>query len=140
LLGVFTILSPLKIKRNKESCIDCNLCAKACPSFIKVDKVSTVISDECSTCMSCVDVCPVENTLELKPIVGSQRFSKKWLAAAIVTIYFTIISVGMISGYWQNNVKKEEYLRLYEQKNSIDHIRSSSDVQKLNKRAKQFRN
>ncbi len=137
LLGVFTIFSPLKIKRNKESCIDCNLCAKACPSFIKVDKVSTVISDECSTCMSCVDVCPVENTLELKPVIGKKKFSKKWLAAAIVAIYFAIISVGMISGYWQNDVKKEEYLRLYEQKGSIDHIRSSSDVQKLNKRATQ---
>jgi hypothetical protein len=87
--------------------------------------------------MSCVDVCPVENTLELKPVVGKKKFSKKWLAAAIVTIYFTIISVGMISGYWQNDVKKEEYLRLYDQKGSIDHIRSSSDVQKLNKRASQ---
>jgi NAD-dependent dihydropyrimidine dehydrogenase PreA subunit len=137
LLGIFTILSPLKIKRNKESCIDCNLCSKACPSFIKVNKVSTVISDECSTCMSCVDVCPVENTLDLKPILGKKKFSKKWIAAAIVTIYFAIISAGMISGYWQNDVNKEEYLRLYEQKGSIDHIRSSSDVQKLNKRASQ---
>ena len=135
LLGVFAILSPLKIKRNKDSCIDCNLCAKACPSFVKVDKVNTVISDECSTCMSCVDVCPVENTLELKPVFGKKKFSKKWLAAAIVTIYFSIISVGILSGYWQNDVKKEEYLRLYDQKSSIDHIKGTSDVQQLNKNA-----
>jgi polyferredoxin len=136
LLGFFTLLSPLKIKRNKESCIDCNLCAKACPSFIKVDKIKTVISDECSTCMSCVDVCPVENTLGLKPIVGKNKVSKKWIAVGIIGIFFLILSIGMISGNWQNDVSKEEYLHLYKNKSSIGHIRSSSDVQKLNKEAK----
>lgn len=135
LLGVFSLLSPLKIKRNKESCIDCNLCAKACPSFIKVDKMKTVFSDECTTCMSCVDVCPVKNTLELKPVVTKRRFPKKWIAAGVLGIYFLIVSAGMITGYWQNDVSREEYLYLFKQKNKIDHVRSSSDVQKLNRDA-----
>ncbi|MCB9249638.1 MAG: 4Fe-4S binding protein [Ignavibacteriales bacterium] len=135
LLGFFSLLSPLKIKRNKESCIDCNLCAKACPSFIKVDKVSTVFSDECSTCMSCVDVCPVENTLELKPVLGKNRFPKKWIAAGILGIYFLILSVGIFSGNWQNKVSKEEYLELYKDINSIGHIRSSNDIDRLNQEA-----
>lgn len=135
LLGIFSLLSPLKIKRSKESCIDCNLCAKACPSFIKVDKVSTVFSDECSTCMSCVDACPVKNTLELKPVIGKNKIPKKWIALGVVGIYFLIISIGMISGYWQNDISKEQYLNLYNQKNSIDHIRSSEDVKKLNTEA-----
>ena len=87
LLGIFSLLSPLKIKRNKESCIDCNLCAKACPSFIKVDKVSTVISDECSTCMSCVDACPVKNTLELKPILVIKNSLKN--GSLLVLLEFT---------------------------------------------------
>ncbi len=43
LLGMFNFLSPNKIKRNPVSCIDCGLCAKACPSNIKVDKVKTVL-------------------------------------------------------------------------------------------------
>lgn len=135
LLGIFSLLSPLKIKRNKESCIDCNLCAKACPSFIKVYKVTTVFSDECSTCMSCVDACPVEDTLDLKPVIGNKKFSKKWIAAGVVGIYFIIISIGMISGYWQNDISKDQYIKLYKQKNSIDHIRSSEDVKKLNREA-----
>lgn len=140
LLGIFSLLSPLKIKRNKVSCIDCSLCTKACPSFIKVDKVKTVISDECSTCMSCVDACPVANTLELKPVLSKKRFSKKWIAFGVLSIYFIIISIGMISGYWQNKVSKEEYINLFKQKGSIDHIRSSEDVKKLNKEASSFKN
>src|SRR4030065_2270711 len=42
LLGIVSLLSPLKVKRNSSTCIDCNLCVKACPSNIKVDKMKTV--------------------------------------------------------------------------------------------------
>ncbi|MBK7104754.1 MAG: 4Fe-4S binding protein [Ignavibacteriae bacterium] len=132
LLGFISLFSPNKIVRNKQSCIDCNLCAKACPSFIKVDKVKTVISDECTTCMSCVDVCPVKDTLELKSIYTKKKVSKKVIAIGVVAIYFAIITIGMISGNWQNEIPKEKYLKLYQQKNSIDHIRSSEDIKELN--------
>ena len=46
LLGIIGLLSLTKIKRNPSSCIDCGKCAKVCPSFIKVDKVHTVLPDE----------------------------------------------------------------------------------------------
>ncbi len=138
LLGFLTLLSPSKIKRNKESCIDCNLCAQACPSFIKVDKVETVFSDECSTCLSCVDACPVENTLEIKSIYSKKKISKKTVAIGIVGIYFLIIIVGMISGNWQNNISQKEYLMRYKNINSLDHIKSSDDVKKFNKEAEKY--
>ena len=128
-------MSPLKIKRNKESCIDCNLCAKACPSFIKVDKVNTVLSDECTTCLNCLDACPVKNTLEINLVASSKKVSKKLIVAAVAGIYFLIISIGMLTGNWENNIKKEEYLHLFEEKNSIGHIRSSDDIERLNKHA-----
>jgi hypothetical protein len=43
----------------------------------------------------------------------------------------------MLTGNWQNNVEKKEYLKLFKQKNAINHIRSSSDVEKLNQKAAQ---
>ena len=135
IIGYFLILRPFKIIRKKESFIDLHLFKKACPSFIKVDKVNTVISDECSTCLSCVDVCPIKNTLEVKSVVSNRKISKKFIAAGIVVIYFIIITIGMISGNWQNNIDKEEYLNLFERKNKIGHIRSSDDINNLNKRA-----
>ena len=39
LLGLASWLSPMKIRRNPEPCIDCAKCAKACPSALPVDKL-----------------------------------------------------------------------------------------------------
>ena len=135
LLGISSLFSATKIKRNSDTCIDCSLCNKACPSFIKVDKVKTVFSDECSSCLSCVDACPVKNTLEVKSIFGKKKISKKYVAIGILVLYFLIIGVGMVSGYWKNDITKEEYLKLHKERNNIGHIRSSEDIKKLNKEA-----
>ena len=132
LLGIVSLLSPTKIKRNPVSCIDCGLCAKVCPSTIKVDKVTTVVSDECSTCLSCVDACPVADTLELKTVVGNNRVSKKTVAIGVVLIYVIIVGLGIVTGHWHNNISKEKYLQAYKEINSIGNPRSTEEIEKLN--------
>ncbi|MCF7801220.1 MAG: 4Fe-4S binding protein [Candidatus Marinimicrobia bacterium] len=112
LLGVTSLLSPNKIKRNPVSCIDCGLCAKACPSNIKVDKVQTVLSDECHTCMSCVDACPVADTLDLTLVGTKKRWQPRWVAIGIVVLFMSITGAAMVSGYWQNQVTMEQYQQL----------------------------
>ncbi len=121
LLGIFSLFSFIRIKRNEKTCIDCELCAKACPHHIKVDKVKTVVSDECTSCMQCLDVCPVADTLELRTLVGDKKINKKYVGIIILIIYFTITSIGLISGKWQNNVPKETYIELYKNINSYEH-------------------
>src|SRR4029077_14066630 len=37
LLGLASLLSPLRIRRSVPACIDCARCAKACPSALPVD-------------------------------------------------------------------------------------------------------
>ncbi|MFA7229322.1 MAG: 4Fe-4S binding protein [Melioribacteraceae bacterium] len=133
LLGITGILSPNKIKRNAASCIDCGLCAKACPSFIKVDKVITVRSDECTSCLNCVDVCPVEDTLDVKNIFGRKKVSKKIIAAGIVLIFIAITGIGVLSGNWHNKISKEEYLLIHKQRDAIGHPTSTSDIEELNR-------
>lgn len=133
LLGLVSLFSPNKIKRNTISCIDCGLCAKICPSLIKVDKVKTVISDECSTCMNCVDICPVADTLQLETIYPKRKINKKFIAVAIVLIYFFVIGIGYITGNWQNNISKKEYLELYKNIDHLDHFSSTEDVRNFNK-------
>lgn len=133
LLGIGSLLSPNKIKRDPVSCIDCGLCNKACPSFIKVDSVKTVWSDECSTCMSCVDACPVEDTLQLRTQVGKSKINKKYIALGVVGIYLLVIALGVVTGNWQNEVTKEQYTIHQKNIESLGHPRSTADIEKLNK-------
>ncbi len=118
-LGWTSLLSVVRIRRKKETCIDCGLCARVCPSFIKVDKVKTVFSDECIGCMQCVDACPVKNTLELQ--VGRRAIPKRLVAAAIVILFLAGTGLGMITENWQNRVSKEVYLEHYQNHNQYGH-------------------
>lgn len=133
LLGLISFLSPLKIKRNTTSCIDCGLCAKACPSFIKVDKVISVRSDECSMCLNCVDVCPVANTLEVKTKLTNRKISKKVVALGIIIIYIAITGIGIITGNWHNKISKEEYIIFHKNIDKFGHPTSTKAIDELNK-------
>lgn len=79
----------LKINRNVESCIDCNLCSRACHQGIDVANLTTVNQADCNLCNDCLHVCPVENTLTLS---GKRR---KWLTPSLVVLFVT---AGVIIG------------------------------------------
>lgn len=133
LLGVISFFSPHKIKRNPVSCIDCGLCAKACPSAIKVDKVITVYSDECNSCLSCVDACPVEDTLMMQPVYTKKKLSKKYIGFGVVIVFLTVTGIGMFTGHWQNNITKEEYLVHYKMMGSYGHPMGTAEVKEFDK-------
>lgn len=88
LMGVVSLLSPFKIRRNAESCIDCGKCAKNCPSRIPVDKLIQVRTVECTGCMTCVESCPVASTLTFslqKPAANKKAFALSgWLMTLLV--------------------------------------------------------
>ncbi|MFA7361982.1 MAG: 4Fe-4S binding protein [Candidatus Kapaibacterium sp.] len=132
LLGIFSLISPNKIKRNTDSCIDCKLCTKACPSSINVHKIKTVISDECTSCMNCVDVCPVKDTLDLKNVVVKKTINRKWVAVGVVGIFMLITGIGIVTGYWQNNVSKEEYLFHHKNIDDLGHPTDSKSIKQMN--------
>jgi polyferredoxin len=112
LLGFIGLLSPFRITRNAESCIDCAKCSKVCPNSIAVDRLRVVMSDECTSCLACVDACPVKNTLQLKASRKSS-FSWKpaWVAAAVVGTFMLITGIGMLTGNWHSSVSEEEFSR-----------------------------
>ncbi|RKX26702.1 MAG: ferredoxin [Candidatus Zixiibacteriota bacterium] len=137
LLGIASLLSPHKIKRNVSNCTDCGLCAKVCPSSIKIDKVKTVISDECTACLSCVEECPEENTLELKLVTTERAVSRKQVAIGVVGLFMLITGMAMLTANWQNRITIEEYLQYHKNYNSYGHLTSGDDIRELNRETEQ---
>ena len=88
---------------------------------------------KCTVCGTCVDVCPVENTLQLETIGTGRKISKKFVAVGIVSLFMIITGFGIVTGNWQNDLSKEKYLILYEDINSFGHPTSTESVKRFNK-------
>ena len=115
LLGVLSWLSPLKITRQKSTCIDCELCTKVCPASVKVHKATRVWSDECMSCLECVEVCPVKNTLDLRTHRGKAPVSNWIFAGLVVGVFVAVTGLAMLTGHWQNGISRDEYARRFQQ-------------------------
>lgn len=120
LMGFFGALSPLRIRRRPDPCIDCAKCAKACPSMLPVDKLVQIRSVECTGCMECVAVCPAEGALQLA--ITPQRTVSPWAVAAGVAILF-LGTVGWAkwAGHWETAIPAPVYDRLIPEANGLTH-------------------
>jgi polyferredoxin len=127
LLGMLSWLSPFKIRRNNDTCIDCEKCTKVCPARIKVHSAGTVRSDECHACLQCVDVCPVIDTLYLSSITKKNRLSPKVYGLVLLLIFALGTTAARIGGVWQNTISGAEYRYHIEHMNDpeYNHIRGN---------------
>ena len=121
LFGLFSKLSPLRIKREAELCIDCAKCSKACPSALAVDKLITINSAECTGCMRCVTSCPAEGALHLS-MAGSKRRVPTWAVAVLVgAIFLGIAGYARMTGHWYTNLPQSVYQSLVPRANEFSH-------------------
>ena len=110
LLGVLSFLSILKVRRNEDTCTNCQKCTRSCPVDIKVHKTACVLSDECHACLKCVAVCPERDTLYISA-TRSNGAVKPLAYALIVCMLFAGGSlVGRLTGKWQTTISNYEYL------------------------------
>ncbi|MBW2132242.1 MAG: 4Fe-4S binding protein [Deltaproteobacteria bacterium] len=110
LLGIVSVFSVTRIRREASTCTDCRKCAKVCPSDISVHRLRSVGSDECHACMQCVDACPLPGTLTFSP-VGLPVGVKPWLYAAMLILLFAGGStIAKSAGIWKNGIRLEEYV------------------------------
>jgi len=112
LLGALSLLSPLKVTRHAPSCIDCDLCTKACPSHLPVARLARVRSDECFGCLSCVAACPVTRALRVEtPAPWRSAVRPAAFAALVVGLFVAGTFLARATGHWKSEITDEEYAR-----------------------------
>jgi polyferredoxin len=125
LLGMVSLVSPARIRRNADLCIDCAKCAKACPSGLPVDTALSIRSAECTACMSCVAVCPAAGALDLT--CGTRRrhaVLAPWSVATMVVLIFVgVVSYARWRGYWETKLPDAVYFELVPNAASFVHPR-----------------
>ncbi|HET9795997.1 MAG TPA: 4Fe-4S binding protein [Thermoanaerobaculia bacterium] len=122
LLGLVSLLSPARIRRDTNACIDCGKCAKACPASLPVDRLPSVRSAECNACVACVAVCPVEGALDLslrRPV--RRRLFAPALAAAIILLFVGVVGFARTTGHWRSRVPESSYRQLVSHSEEVGH-------------------
>ena len=125
LLGLFSWMSPVRIRRTSESCIDCSLCDEVCMARLPISKLSVVRSVECTGCVDCLAVCPVQETLELA--AGPRRMGIPTYAAAVVLLFLLGTTAARVTGLWHNDIGEQEYVERFQQMDSPDYGHPGSD-------------
>jgi ferredoxin len=109
LLGLVSWASPMKIRRDPVSCIDCKLCDKACGSRLPVSRKLAITSPECTGCLDCVAACPVKDALGIG-LPARPRLSIPAYAGAILALFFAGYLGARAAGAWHDGISDAEYV------------------------------
>ncbi|KAA6462945.1 4Fe-4S binding protein [Acidobacteria bacterium AB60] len=131
LLGLASLLSPVKIRRDTRTCIDCAKCAHACPSHLPVDKLVQIRSAECNACMACVAACPAQDALQLalpprKAGFGEPRWYRRKVGPVAMTcllayIFFGIVLYARVTNHWRVDLPDHVYQYLVPRVEELSH-------------------
>ncbi|WP_298444888.1 4Fe-4S binding protein [uncultured Ferrimonas sp.] len=124
-LGLLSFLSPLKIRRNDNHCLNskgmnCDKCSRACPARIEVHQQINIRSDECQACMRCVSACPKSAALGLSTRWG-WRLSATGIAALLLILLFGLPLLAYLLGFWHSDVTDAVRLQLLPYLSQIGH-------------------
>jgi polyferredoxin len=138
MMGLVSTLSPVRIRRDAQACIDCGKCNKACPSKLPVDRLVQIRSLECTSCMECVAVCPAQNALQfslpprgLTPEASApaarwrgRALEPRMVAAVLALVFFGLVGVARATGHWQTNIPRDVYMQMVPHADEYGHQES----------------
>jgi polyferredoxin len=120
LMGLAALVSPLRVRRQPDLCIDCGKCATVCPSALPVDRLIQIRSAECTACMHCVAACPAEGALHIG--LPRRRRLPAWaIAAAMAVIFVGIVGYARHAGYWRTDIPSETLFDLVPRAQEFTH-------------------
>lgn len=117
LLGLISVASPLKIRRDHQSCHHCQRCRQRCPSKLPVSTANVIRSPECTGCLSCTDACP-SGAVRMAPPPLFKRLQHwpEWgFPVLALGLYAGGVALGMISGHWHGSLSYADYQQLIPQ-------------------------
>ncbi len=116
LMGLLALLSPTRIQRNPDTCIECKSCSEVCPYHLPVDIKDRIISPECNACLDCTLICPVKNTLAMKTTgIKGIVWTPVVMGAVIIGFFVLSVYTAKITGHWKSSVSEHEFrMRLIE--------------------------
>ncbi|HEY3347896.1 MAG TPA: 4Fe-4S binding protein [Nitrospirota bacterium] len=121
LTGLFGMLSPFRITRDKEKCIGCEKCRKHCPAHLPVDTADRIISPECTSCMTCVSVCPTA-AVSSAMIGKKKRALPAWgYPLVVLGVFLGIYLVALATDNWHSKVTQQDYWRLVPKVEGLEH-------------------
>jgi polyferredoxin len=131
LMGLASLLSPVKIRRDAEACIDCSKCSKACPAGLAVDQLVQIRTVECTACMACVAACPAQDALQLAlPPRKASSAAERWrlrsvsplaVCGVLAYLFFGFVLFARATNHWQTNIPKQVYMHLVPRANQLTH-------------------
>ncbi|RJE49170.1 MULTISPECIES: 4Fe-4S binding protein [unclassified Dehalobacter] len=92
-------ISPTRIERDNQICINCKACNKACPINIDVAKADKVTSAECLNCNECILACPKKGALEVK--IAKRKVHPLAALIMVIVLFFGTIAVAEATGNYQ---------------------------------------
>jgi ferredoxin len=120
LLGLLSMLSPLKIRRNEQACIHCRKCTENCPSLLPVETLLQVRSPECTGCLTCVSHCPSKGALDVS--LPKRKTAHPLLFVCLVIVFFFGgVTLAKFAGRWDSSVSYQDYRRIIPQAKYLDH-------------------
>ena len=67
------------------------------------------------SCLRCVDVCPVKDTLEMKLHAAGKPIAGWTFAALTAGVFVAVTGLAMLMGFWRNDISEREYLQRFKE-------------------------
>lgn len=128
--GLISKISPSKIVRNEDVCINCGLCSKNCPVNIKVSELKEVRSAECINCQSCILSCPKKDALQFK--VKNKSVKPIFVLSLVILLFFGGIGIAKLTGIYETTPPPITS----ETKLSVDEIKGYMTLQEVSQALK----